>query len=398
MTGPVLRDTAVAFDHRQIFAVGPARDLRLTHADAHTIDLGNAVILPGLVNPHTHLELTNVTRPDPASNFVDWILAIRDQLSTVPDFPNFIRQSTQEGIRQSLRFGVTTLGDITLNPTLTRPLLNASKIRAISFGEVLGMAGRSAQFDQRLAEATDSQHQSESLQIGIEPHAPYSLDLAHYRRCVDFAAQHHLPLATHLAETPHEAPFLAHHQGEFRRLWQALGAWQDDVTQHPGGPIRAMKDVGLLDHTPTLLAHVNYCNDEELDILADSRASVIYCPRTHAYFNHPPHRFRDMLARGINVAIGTDSRASSPDLNLLDDLRLVHCLHPDLPPLTLFELITTRAARALGMQHRVGIITPGAAADFCIFPTTTNDPLPEILNTPMTPSQVWLNGIRLSTL
>src|SRR5687767_11535606 len=194
MNGPVVRDAAVAFDDRQILAIGPAKDLRATHADANAIDLGQATLLPGLVNPHTHLELTNIIRPNPARKFVDWILAIRHQLSTLADFPQFIRQSTEQGIRQSLGFGVTTLGDITLNPDITRPILSESKIRAVSFGEVLGMAGRSAQFDQRLAEATDPRHQSESLQIGIEPHAPYSLDLANYRRCLEAAAQHTLPL------------------------------------------------------------------------------------------------------------------------------------------------------------------------------------------------------------
>src|SRR5207302_10539659 len=110
--------------------------------------------------------------------------------------------------------------------------------------------------------------------------------------------------------------------------------------------------IGLLDY-PTVLAHVNYCDDVDLDLLARGRAGVVYTPRTHAYFGHPPHRWRDMLARGINVAVGTDSCASSPDLNLVDDLRLLHRLAPEVPAQTLWEMATIRGARAIGRELQV---------------------------------------------
>jgi cytosine/adenosine deaminase-related metal-dependent hydrolase len=139
-----------------------------------------------------------------------------------------------------------------------------------------------------------------------------------------------------------------------------------------------MADVGLLDQ-PALLAHVNYVTDDELAILAKSRASVVYCPRTHAYFGHPPHRFADMLALGINVALGTDSAASAPDLNVLEDARLVHRLRPDMPPQTILEMITTRGARALGLDHVLGQLSPGFRPTFCAFRSTSRDPLRELL-------------------
>src|SRR6185295_5433024 len=98
---------------------------------------------------------------------------------------------------------------------------------------------------------------------------------------------------------------------------------------------------------------VNYCDDAELDLLAAGKASVVYCPRTHAYFSHPPHRWREMLARGINVAIGTDSCASSPDLNLLDDLRLVRKIAPDFPAESLWALATRNPARAVQLDAHI---------------------------------------------
>jgi cytosine/adenosine deaminase-related metal-dependent hydrolase len=147
----------------------------------------------------------------------------------------------------------------------------------------------------------------------------------------------------------------------------------------------------LLDY-PTLLAHVNYCNDAELEILSAGKASVVYCPRTHRYFGHPPHRWREMLAHRINVAIGTDSCASSPDLNLVDDLRLLHEIAPEIPPHSLWEMATIRAARAIQAEKNVGSLLVGKAADIVLFPIKTDQPLLEILESNAQPSAVWIAG------
>jgi cytosine/adenosine deaminase-related metal-dependent hydrolase len=378
MAGPILRDGAIVCEGGIIMDVGGERELRATHPDADYIHYGNAIILPGLVNAHTHLELTGLGQLDRPRNFVDWLLDLRSQFGGITDITQFIQQSVREGIAQSLKYGVTTVGDITLNPAITRPILRDSAMTAISFGEVLGMAGRRGQLESRLAAATDRTYEGGGLMVGIEPHAPYSLDLPGYRQCVEAATTHAMPLATHLAETPDEAQFLADGSGDFARLWAALGDSTADVPRFAGGPIRAMASLGLLDR-PALLAHVNYASDEELAILAKSRASVVYCPRTHAYFGHKPHRFTDMLDLGINVALGTDSAASAPDLNLLEDVRLVHRLRPDLPASTLFEMITVRGAKALGLERSVGQLRPGMRAHYCAFTIKGDDPLTELL-------------------
>jgi cytosine/adenosine deaminase-related metal-dependent hydrolase len=393
MSGGIVLDGGVLLDDARVVAVGVGRNLRAANPDARVVDLGEAVVLPGLVNAHVHLELTGVRRPEPARrSFVDWILALRESMAGVRDFPSFIKASTSSGIAQSLRYGVTAVGDISLNPAMTRPRLLERRMRGVSFGEVLGMAGRRGQFEGRLAEAVDRSWDTAGLRAGIEPHAPYSLDVEGYRRCVEEAGRRGMPVATHLAETPDEAEFLARHEGEFRRLWEALGAWEDGVSRYEGGPVRWMNAVGLLDHWPVVLAHVNFVDDEELEILAGSRASVVYCPRTHEYFGRPPHRFREMTARGINVAIGTDSCASSPDLNVVEDLRLVHRQCPEMGAGELFEMVTTRAARALGMAGQVGSIEAGSWADFCVFPLHGADPLRGILESDAVPRELWLGG------
>jgi cytosine/adenosine deaminase-related metal-dependent hydrolase len=393
MDAPVIRDGAVLFRDGIIRAVGPAADLRAEYPRADVMDMGRATLLPGLVNAHVHLELSSLSNcGSPAGTFVDWLLRL------VPRGPmdaakleQSVAAAVAQGVGECLRFGVTAVGDISRQCALTRPILRVGPLRVVSYGEVLAMGQRRTLLDERMAVATDRANQSAALRVGISPHAPYSIEDEGYRRCLAAARSGRLPIATHLAETRNEREFLDDHAGPFRDLWQQIGGWDDHVPRFAGGPIRFAREVGLLDY-PTLLAHVNYCDAEELAMLAAGQASVVYCPRTHAYFDHPPHRWREMLAGGINVAVGTDSTASSPDLNLVDDLRLLHRLAPDFPPARLWELATWRAARAIQWDQHIGSLAPGKAADMVVFPIAGNDPLSAILEEDVRPQALWIGG------
>jgi len=386
MDRPPIRDGAVVLSNGKIAAIGSAGDLRINHADATPQDLGESVLLPGLVNAHAHLELSTHSRTGPPASFVDWLIELMGRSLDV-------QKAVELGVAQSIRFGVTTVGDISRQCAITRPLLAAGPLRIVSYGEVQAMAQRRVLLDERFAVATDTSQESEFLRVGVTPHAPYSIEPAGYRRCLDFAIRTAHPIATHLAETPGEATFLADHTGPFRELWSWLNRWDDNVPKFSGGPIRYAKSLGLINH-PMLLAHVNYCDDDEMKILAAGRASVVYCPRTHAFFGHPPHRWRTMLQHGINVAVGTDSCASSPDLNLLDDLRLLRKLAPEIPATDLLAMATTRAARALGIESQIGSLTPGKAADAIAIPAID---LEDVLNRQTLPSAVWINGRQITT-
>ena len=396
MDRPMIRDGGVVFARGTIVDVGDARSLRAAHPDAAVEDLGAAVVMPGLVNPHTHLELSHCDPGDPPASFCDWIIALADRSGRNSGIPHerLYGDATRRGIQQCLAFGVTCVGDISQQMHITRPILRDGPIRSVSYGEGIGLAKMRPRFEQLLPRAVDQTHASERLRVGLTPHAPYSVDLPGYRQCIALAREHNLPLATHMGETPHEREFLERHTGEFRNLWEVIGQWSNGVETMRTGPIDFAREVGLLDY-PTLLAHVNYCDDRELDVLAGGRASVVYCPRTHRFFGHAPHRWRDMLARGINVAIGTDSCASSPNLDLVADLRLLHEIAPDFPVEQLWRMATTRAARALQMDGQVGALGAGMAGDLVVFEAASGDPLTEILEEQRLPAQVWIAGKRV---
>ena len=395
----LLRDAAVLVDGEVVIALGDAATLARENPAAEVFDYGDALVLPGLVNAHAHLELSDMQALERPASFASWIGGvIRQRASLGEQAGPAAARAAEIGAAESLRFGVTTVGDISKFAPQTRPALAASPLRVISFGEVQAMAGRRGLLAGRFADATDLRWDGwtdrNRLSVAVSPHAPYSVEPDGYAACLDWAKRHNRPITTHLAETADEAAFLAEHGGPLRGIWDAMRDWTGDVPTFAGGPVRLADSLGLLAYEKALLAHVNYVDDDELGVLARGRASVVWCPRTHAYFGHEPHRWREMLARGVNVCVGTDSRASSPDLNVLDDVRLLRRSRPGVSATALLEMVTTRPAAAMGLADRVGSLRVGAWADLAIFPGVGRDadPLGASLDDEVAPMATWVAG------
>jgi cytosine/adenosine deaminase-related metal-dependent hydrolase len=182
-----------------------------------------------------------------------------------------------------------------------------------------------------------------------------------FHQAARLARSAHAPLAVHLAETQAELDLLHHRRGPFVPFLEELGAWAPDGLAD--SPRRVMQ---LCDQrVPKLFVHGNYLAPSAR---VPRRSTVVYCPRTHAFFGHPPHPFRDLLARGVRVALGTDSLASNPDLDLLAEARFLHRLHPDLPGELLLRLATLAGAEALGWDDEAGSLAPGKSADLVVVP------------------------------
>jgi cytosine/adenosine deaminase-related metal-dependent hydrolase len=355
------------------------------------LDLGDSVLLPGLINAHTHLELSNQSQGEPPTSFGEWIWRIIERRIELGDaIDDDIVRATKLGAEESLRFGVTCVGDISRECRITRRVLRELPLRVVSFGEVQAMAAFRDRLDHRLETAVDSSLASDRLCVGVSPHAPFTVEPDAYCSIVKTAQARSMRICTHLAETLEEREFLAFGSGPLRELWNKLGTWDDRVPLVPSGPFGLARNCGLLD-MPSLLAHVNYLNDEELAMLAGSQASVVFCPRTHAYFRHAPHRWREMLVRGINVCVGTDGKGSAPDLNVVDDLRLLHKQSPEVPAELLWQLVTTNAAKALRVPG-VGAIEVGNVADLVAFPASGHDPFLTVLESHERPSHVMIAG------
>jgi cytosine/adenosine deaminase-related metal-dependent hydrolase len=183
------------------------------------------------------------------------------------------------------------------------------------------------------------------------------------KRCVQLSKERNIPLAMHLAESREEMMLLRTGSGPFVALLKELDAWDANVI--PFGT-RVLDYLQMLAEAHrALVIHGNYLDDEEIEFLAQRREnmSVVYCPRTHAYFQHDAYPLAKMLSAGINMTLGTDSLASNPDLSILKELQFAASKHPLVSPVMILKMITINAATALGRDVEIGTVTPGKFAD-----------------------------------
>ncbi|MFL5341483.1 MAG: amidohydrolase family protein [Gemmataceae bacterium] len=363
-------------------SIADGRVVAAEPAGAADIDLGHATILPGFVNAHTHLDLSG----------------LRDLAAPTPDFPAWLRQviahrraasaeqiaaDIRAGLAESLRWGTTLLGDISGDGGSWAELADAP-LRAVVFRELLGLPKERAERAWQAAQQwLGACPRTATCRPGLSPHAPYSARVS----LIKAAAGLGLPVAIHLAESAAERQLLADHAGPLVPFLQELGVWDPvGLANSPEHVLRLAAGPGT-----TLFIH---CNHLAGSAAVPPTASVVYCPRTHAAFGHPPHTFRDLLARGIRVALGTDSLASNPDLSILNELRFLHAEHPDLPGETLLRLATVNGAEALGWADECGSLEPGKSADFVVLPLPDHDgdPYELWLEDEAPPAEVWFRG------
>jgi cytosine/adenosine deaminase-related metal-dependent hydrolase len=167
------------------------------------------------------------------------------------------------------------------------------------------------------------------------------------------------PVTVHIAESPAEIELMERRTGPFVEFLRELRVWE--------GAVLAESLSWVLQWTTrsTLYAHCNYLSAEAR---IRPNASIVYCPRTHAAFKHPPHRFREFLRRGVRVCLGTDSLASNPDLDILAEARFVHQRYPDFSRDQLLRMVTLDGAEALGWANEAGSLEAGKSADFVVVP------------------------------
>ena len=368
----IIENGAVAIQGSKIVDVGPYPTIR-SSGTSPIHDLGEAVLIPGLVNAHTHLDLTGCADSvQRTPKFTDWIFQIVGKRT-----PSTVQPSICEGVQQSLAGGATTVGDIDGTGESMQSLRD-TPIRKVVFFEVLGFSGEHAAMGlARLAAYLGASLAPDSLlTAALSPHAPYSTSAEIYRQCV----ASNLSVCTHIAETEEELEFLSSGTGAFVDYLEAFGISTAGWNPPQLTPVQYMGTLGILRRS-TVLAHCNYLTDADVTMLAESGVSVVFCPRSHHYFYHTDHPILQLVERGINVAIGTDSLASNWSLSLLDELKFLARTQPYIRPETLFDMVTYNGAKGLGLAQ-VGRLEKDWQADVIAvkIPNDGRPPIEQILD------------------
>jgi aminodeoxyfutalosine deaminase len=360
IVGEPLRNTWVAVDRGRIVALGRPDD----GGGADVVDLGRAVVLPGLVNAHTHLELSYLRNAVvPASRFIDWIdqlMARRREFRDPAD--SRILNAAKDAIRDARASGTALVGDIS-NTLVTVPLLAEGEMPAVVFYELLRFnesdpAGRV----QRARQQLEALPAHPDIRTTLAPHAPYSVAPLLFRAIRADLDRHPFDRSTvHLGESLEEVQFIRTGKGAWCDLLQKLGTWTDEW-QPPGTtPVAYLADAGFLDRR-VLVVHGVQFTAGDLARLADLGCTVVSCPRSNRHVGVGAPPLDAFYAAGLPVAFGTDSLASVEDLNVFGELAEARRIAPRLPARRLLRSATLTGAAALGFDGDFGSIEPGKRA------------------------------------
>ncbi len=365
------------------------------------VDLGETVLIPGLVNAHSHLEFSSLGHPFPVGkSFPDWIaqvvryrreLAEQSEAKATVLCSENLSAAIRTGLNESFLTGTAVVGDIVTLPWQTSCLPKAGDFqvlaqatqadwqykqrplspvawqehfaplsypRVVAFAELLGLQPERVKASWQWAcDVTEHSGSELLMSAGLSPHAPYSIHFPTIERLLASDTRS-TTVAMHLAESPAELEWLNSGTGPFHEMLQRLGI----SVQSPPPSIEQCIEL-LSRHTRSLLVHGNYLTQTQCEQAASVPSlSVVYCPRTHTHFGHEPYPLLAMLEAGLPVILATDSRASSPSLCLWDELAEVRRLFPQLAAVDLLSRVTLLAARALGVERDFGTLDIGKFA------------------------------------
>jgi len=382
---PPVEGGALLVHAGRIAAIGTLNQVKRNYPAIEVVDFDDALLVPLLVNAHTHLELTdfphwatNMGEEAPPKNFVDWILRlirIKQKLGEKQ-----YRLSLSHGINQAIAAGAGAVGDILAHHAARNLYQNCPLVGSL-FLETLG---QDPAVITRLRAGLNEALQDEvvgSLGLGISPHSPYSISQDYLQSIYALCQHDKLRCTTHLAESPDEVTFIEQSQGDLgSRLYPYIG-WENYIPQPSGlRPVGYLQQQGGL-FPENMLVHGVHLNDSEIAILAEKQMWLTLCPRSNATLNVGKAPAGKLHQAGVKLALGTDSLASCDSLSIWDEMTFAHSwFGGELDAPTLFAMATRGGADALGLESEIGSLETGKLAGFQILRPQTSVAITEIFD------------------
>lgn len=376
ISSEMIEDGAVAVEGTRITGVGLRRTLLSRFPEAQVQEFGEAAILPGLVNAHSHLELTAMRGflEDVESDFSGWLkklTAARMERMT----PDDLYISAVWGAVEAARAGVTCVGDASDAASAALRALRDVGLRGTVYQEGFGPDPLLArEHFEKLREKIFKlrEYESELARLGISPHSPYTVSAPQLELITDFALAERLPLMMHAAESLAEDQLLREGRGPFAEGLARRGIeWRA-----PGvSTVQYLKTLGVLSTRP-LLAHCIRVDEADIETIKEADASVAHCPKSNAKFGHGHAPFAAFVERGLKTGLGSDSVASNNTCDLLEEARfavlMLRAIDSQAVSQRMIEArdvlyaATLGGARALGLDDQTGAIAEGLQADLVV--------------------------------
>jgi cytosine/adenosine deaminase-related metal-dependent hydrolase len=368
---PPIENGAALITGNRLRAVGSWPDLK-SEAAGEIFDLGEVALLPGLVNTHCHLDYTDMAGElPPPETFTDWIPLIT-AAKTAWSYSDYAR-SWLRGAHMLLRNGTTTVADIEAMPDLLPEVWEATPMRVFSFVEMTGIRARRepGEILREAVEKIDSLSHAR-CSASLSPHAPYSTLPELLRSSARVARKRRWPLCTHVAESEQEFEMFVYARG---KMFDWLQRNQRDNSDCGlGSPVEHLARNNMLGKS-LIAVHANLLAHGDAALLGKYRVNIVHCPRSHAYFRHPPFMRERLVSAGVNLCLGTDSLATvrrtgrqMPELDLFEEMRALKANDKTISPAEIVRMATVNGARALGMKGQIGELSENAFADLIVIP------------------------------
>lgn len=368
---PPIEDGVICLSGERIAWVGRRAEVPASHAYGEETDLGETILMPGLVNAHCHLDYTGMAgQIPPPKSFTDWIKSLVTLKSSwsLEEFA----ASWRRGAEMLLHTGTTTVADIESVPELVPSVWQSTPLRVISFRELLNVKTRQPAAD-IVERAVNDWLGLPGAQgrVGLSPHAPYSTSAELLELAARAAHRRNWRLTTHVAESEQEFEMFMYRQGA---MFDWLKGQRDMSDCGRGSPVQHLERCGYLDEN-LLAAHVNYLWRHDAGVLGRNRVSVAHCPRSHDYFRHLRFPREELEGADVNLCLGTDSLATTRkerdqtlELNLFAEMQLLAARSPELAREKILRMATVNGAQALGRKGELGELSPNALADVIVIP------------------------------
>ena len=363
MTGPPIDNGAVAVKGNRIRGAGTFSEVGALFS-GNVVDLGDRVLMPGLINAHCHLDYSMLRRAiQPPRGFTAWVQRLNAIKRSLRD-EDYLH-AIQEGFAELRKWGTTTVLNIESFPELMSRIPQPP-IRTWWFYEMIDIRQRVTTED--LMEGAEIFFRKHSDWLGgfvLSPHAPYTASAGLYELASACARRDSMPVTTHLAESAEEAAMFRRATGPLYEFMRSMGRDMGDCGH--GSPLNALLGKELIG-PEWIVAHMNDLDDSDFALLEKTPVHVVHCPASHRYFGHEPFPMDRLRRAGINISLGTDSLASNESLSLFAEMRHVRDNYPSISAVETVEMATVNPALALRRPRDLGCIYPKARADLIALP------------------------------
>ena len=356
---PPIKDGYLLLKNGKVSSLGRMSDLEKKDFEK-VLDFSSHIVMPGLINSHAHLGLSRLRGRIQEKSFTQWIRLLMSEILNWND--DDYRSSSEQGIEELVRSGITTVGDISRNG-LSFDGLKKRGLRGIVFLEVLGLKQYIESERMKTAkEFLASAEPDQKIHFGLSPHAPYSVSRELFVESCQYAWKHGLPVSIHCAETEEEIEFIQRGTGRIREMLEEFGL-MDENWEPPGiSPAAYLAQTGVLKES--ICIHMNILEEKDIELLKKQGVKVVCCPGTNAWFSREKVCPIDtLLEKDIHVSLGTDSLASNDCLNMFFEMKLVRKYFPSISLKDIVAMATIGGAKTLGMEEKIGSFDRGKEAD-----------------------------------